>query len=117
MYTVSISENLTVENVFNTEIYVDSDVTTYPITEAEKDMISQSGRMDLWQYKNGKVVESEFAADILKNQFNAQQKQKRQSAYQKESDPLFMKYQRGEATKEEWESKVAEIVARYPYQE
>ena len=49
--------------------------------------------------------------------FNNSQKQNRQMAYIKESDPIFMKYQRGEATKEEWEAKVAEIVARYPYQE
>jgi hypothetical protein len=49
--------------------------------------------------------------------FNITQKQNRQIAYTQESDPIFMKYQRGEATKEEWEAKVAEIVARYPYQE
>lgn len=38
----------------------------------------------------------------------------RQSAYRDESDPLFFKWQRGEATKEEWLDKVAEIKARYP---
>ena len=39
----------------------------------------------------------------------------RSAAYQREADPLFFKYQRGEATKEEWEAKVEEIRARYPY--
>jgi len=39
---------------------------------------------------------------------------KRQSAYQTESDPLFFKYQRGEATEQEWLDKVAEIKARFP---
>lgn len=38
----------------------------------------------------------------------------RSSAYQKESDPLFFKAQRGEATIEEWQAKVAEIKARFP---
>lgn len=38
----------------------------------------------------------------------------RQSAYQKEADPLFFKWQRGEATEQEWLDKVAEIKARYP---
>ena len=40
--------------------------------------------------------------------------QQRQSAYQAESDPLFFKYQRGEATEQDWLDKVAEIKARFP---
>jgi hypothetical protein len=39
----------------------------------------------------------------------------RQAAYASESDPIFFMAQRGEATMEEWEAKVAEIKARYPY--
>jgi hypothetical protein len=39
----------------------------------------------------------------------------RSAAYKIEADPLFFKSQRGEATKEEWEAKVEEIRARYPY--
>ena len=38
----------------------------------------------------------------------------RHSAYVAESDPIFFKYQRDEATKEEWIAKVEEIKARYP---
>ena len=38
----------------------------------------------------------------------------KQYAYQTESDPLFFKWQRGEATEQEWLDKVAEIKARYP---
>lgn len=38
----------------------------------------------------------------------------RKVAYQIESDPLFFKAQRGEATMAEWQAKVAEIKARYP---
>jgi hypothetical protein len=34
--------------------------------------------------------------------------------YTSESDPLFFKWQRGEATQQEWLDKVAEIKARYP---
>ena len=40
--------------------------------------------------------------------------QLRQSAYTAESDPLFFKAQRGEATMEEWQAKVQEIKARFP---
>lgn len=39
--------------------------------------------------------------------------QQRQLAYQVEADPLFFKYQRGEATEQEWLDKVAEIKDRY----
>jgi len=44
-------------------------------------------------------------------------KQSRAAAYAAEADPLFFKSQRGEATTAEWEAKVAEIKARYPYPE
>jgi len=39
----------------------------------------------------------------------------RAAAYASEADPLFFKSQRGEATIEEWQAKVAEIRSRYPY--
>ena len=39
----------------------------------------------------------------------------RAAAYRNEADPLFFMSQRGEATTAEWEAKVAEIKARYPY--
>jgi hypothetical protein len=38
----------------------------------------------------------------------------RKAAYIAESDPLFFKYQRDEATKDEWLAKIEEIKARYP---
>jgi hypothetical protein len=37
----------------------------------------------------------------------------KKTAYQTESDPLFFKWQRGEATEQEWLDKVAEIRARF----
>lgn len=43
----------------------------------------------------------------------AQRDAMRADAYRTESDPLFFKSQRGEATHEEWLTKVAEIKARY----
>lgn len=40
--------------------------------------------------------------------------EKRRQAYINEADPLFFKAQRGEATLEEWQAKIAEIKARFP---
>ena len=39
----------------------------------------------------------------------------RKAAYQAEADPLFFLSQRGEATTAEWQAKIDEIKARYPY--
>ena len=36
----------------------------------------------------------------------------RAAAYREEADPLFFKYQRGEATREEWLDKIEEIKQR-----
>jgi len=44
----------------------------------------------------------------------AQVEAQRAEAYRTESDPLFFKSQRGEATHQEWLDKVAEIKARFP---
>lgn len=41
-------------------------------------------------------------------------KTQRRQAYQTESDPLFFKWQRAEATKEDWLAKVQEIKTRFP---
>ena len=46
-----------------------------------------------------------------------QQEANRQAAYTAEADPLFFKWQAGEATKEEWEAKRQEIRDRFPYPE
>jgi hypothetical protein len=45
---------------------------------------------------------------------NKEAERQRAAAYVAESDPLFFKAQRGEATMEEWQAKVAEIKTRYP---
>lgn len=38
----------------------------------------------------------------------------RLQAYRDESDPLYMKWQRGETTQEAWLDKIEEIKARFP---
>lgn len=117
MYKVSLNSDLSIADVFNTDVYLDDSVETFSITVGEFQLINQSGRHDFWQYKNGAVVESEFKAEILKNDFNNSQKMSRELAYKKEADPLNFMYQRGEATQQQWLDKVEEIKLRYPYQE
>ena len=55
------------------------------------------------------------AVTVAAEQEQAQAERNRSKAYATEADPLFFKAQRGEATMDEWNAKVAEIRARYPY--
>ena len=65
-----------------------------------------------WLYQDG-----EFLPPPPVVPTKEQQEQLRKWAYTAEADPLFFMSQRGEATVEEWQAKVAEIKARYPYPE
>ena len=73
--------------------------------------------VNLHRIKNGRVIEKEkiSAAELPTN--HQEHKSNRQSAYTQEADPLYFKWQAGEATKEEWEAKRAEIRQRFPYPE
>jgi hypothetical protein len=55
------------------------------------------------------------AVIVAQEQALAFAQRNRATAYTTEADPLFFKAQRGEATIEEWQAKVAEIRSRYPY--
>lgn len=70
---------------------------------------------------NGNKIELEqakidsAATIVAQEQAIKNAKDDRLRAYISESDPLFFKFQRGEATKEEWIAKVDEIRQRFPY--
>ena len=50
-------------------------------------------------------------------EYNLIQKELRQDAYTKITDPLFFKYQRGEIEKQEWLDKIEEIKQQYAYKQ
>ena len=71
--------------------------------------------------QNGKWVQTWQVVDLTPQEIAQLQNAKahevelmRADAYRNESDPLFFKSQRGEATVQQWLDKVAEIKARYP---
>lgn len=78
--------------------------------------VSNSGAVD----KNGNFVqidESLIPPEILRLSALEPARiagENRRMAYINEADPLFFKAQRGEATMEEWQDKVAEIKQRFP---
>jgi hypothetical protein len=63
------------------------------------------------------IVTDKTEEEIVKDKedYNKRQQESRSEAYKQESDPLFFKYQRGEAVKQEWIDKVDEIRGRYSY--
>jgi hypothetical protein len=54
------------------------------------------------------------AQELTPQQQNERADRLRAAAYRNESDPLGMKFLRGEVTKEEWQEKIKEIRERYP---
>ena len=76
-------------------------------------MEGQSQDKEIGADKDGKPVLKDRPA-LTKAELTAGAEARRAAAYRDEADPLFFKYQRDEATKEEWLAKIAEIKARFP---
>jgi hypothetical protein len=95
----------------------------YPVIVAEKPQVDYTKTVieetpnlvnGAW-YQDYKVVEATTPEiEQRKAELNAVAEQNRANAYRNESDPLFFKWQRGEALQQEWLDKVAEIKLRYP---
>jgi hypothetical protein len=76
-------------------------------------MEGQSQGKEIGADENGKPILKDPAAPT-KAELIAFAEAQRAAAYRDEADPLFFKYQRDEATKEEWLAKIDEIKARFP---
>lgn len=61
------------------------------------------------------TAEEIAAVEAARKPTKEQQEEARRKAYVVEADPIFFMAQRGEATMEEWQAKVEEIKARFPY--
>lgn len=88
----------------------------YPQVDHTKNVVEEDPNFvnGVW-YQDYTVVDAS-PEEIAQREadMNNEAKQNRINAYRDESDPLFFKWQRGEATEQEWLDKVAEIKARYP---
>jgi hypothetical protein len=86
------------------------DPVTQNLTELTPEKVNEIWSQ-VWQVTG--ATEEEIAERTI--QYNEEQKQNRLYAYEKESDPIFFKWQRGEGTQQEWVDKVEEIKLRFPY--
>lgn len=60
------------------------------------------------------ALESQYSQVLYEIEYKKVEEARR-DAYTKNSDPIFFSYQRGEATKEDWELAVQEIKLANPY--
>ena len=70
---------------------------------------------EAWEYVQVWQVKQCTAEELTENiaEYNAHQETLRIRAYRDEADPLFFKWQRGEATQQEWLDAVASVKAKY----
>lgn len=95
----------------------------YPVIAIEKPQVDYTKNVieETPNYINGQWYQDYHIVDATSEEIaqrianlNKKAEANRAQAYQDEADPLFFKWQRGEATEQEWLDKVAEIKARYP---
>lgn len=76
-------------------------------------MVGQAGGMEITTGPDGRPV-LEKPPGLSPEDIRVAMEKKRALAYQAESDPLYFKWKRGEATEEDWLEKIQEIKDRYP---
>jgi hypothetical protein len=87
---------------------------TEPPLHTETEVVEDAGYLQL---ADGTWVQAWHVRPMTEQELEqlAQEKdEQRRYAYQTEADPLFFKWQRGEATQQEWLDKVSEIKQQYP---
>lgn len=111
----SFPEVITEECAASFEVYPVV-LEAYPQVDITKTVIEETPNFinGVW-YQDYKVINAS-EEEILqrKLELNTIAENNRASAYKEESDPLFFKWQRDEATKQEWLDKIEEIKQRYP---
>ena len=100
------------ENV-NNELL--SEWNVYPVTLISQPTITYKQNVveGTPELNNGEWQQVWIVTDKTNDEVNAINKELRSQSYQIESDPIFFKWQRDEADKQQWLDKVAEIKARY----
>jgi len=112
---VSFPKNIPDETLAEYDVYplkpTPEPAYDYTKNVVEGTPVNQGGQwVQVWNVTNASA--QEVASRI--EEYNLNQKLFRAEAYKNESDPIFFKWQRGEAKQQEWLYKVEEIKNRYP---
>lgn len=85
------------------------------LPNGKKIVASDDGTLSLKEMTRAEqVAAGQLSAQVAYSLDLADCEVNRKAAYTEESDPLFFKAQRGEATEEEWKNKIDEIKIRFP---
>lgn len=91
------------------------DVTAMPIYDQTMQRVEADGPTlidDRW-VESWKIIDlTSEEIEILLNRQKEELADKRRRAYQREADPLFFEWQRGESTQQQWLGKIEEIKNR-----
>ena len=105
----------------NDAVYAEFDVypvkeVTPPAVDHTKNLTEATPVLVSGKWTQVWVVTEAGQAEVTarKAELNAEAEYNRVNAYRNESDPLFFKAQRNEATMEEWIAKLNEIKTRFP---
>lgn len=106
--------------VFDCEVEVPDGTTAIPQYHTFQAPPQKDGHYAVMQggwvlVEGDKPSDPDLDPTVIAARYDAEQKARRAAAYAVESDPIFFKVYRSEATMDEWENKVNEIRARYPY--
>jgi hypothetical protein len=106
---ISFPENISESLLAEFEVYP-VELTSSPTVDH-----TSTVREGLPVFEGGKWKQVWVVEALPASQVNDTVANLRKQAYIEEADPLFFKYQRGDATKEEWLAVVNAIKIRYPY--
>ena len=91
--------------------------TDFPVAPAMSWVDCPEEATTSWKYENGQVLPPDPEPEPTAEELKAQAKASRQQAHRDRSDPIFMQWQRDEATEQEWLDEVAAIRLEFPYPE
>jgi len=79
---------------------------------------------EILQPENTKLIGNEFVYmtedELIKSgkltidEYNDRQESRRKSEYQNTTDPIFFKFQRGEATEKDWKDSIKKVKDKFP---
>ncbi len=114
---ISFPKNPSVETLENFNIF--PVLSTGAVYDSTIQTAIQSGckyNKERKRWETDWIIRDKTSEELVQEELERKTKieQQRSEAYRNESDPIFFKYQRGEATQQEWLDKIAEIKARFP---
>ena len=99
-------------NCLRVDSFISHDRNTQKLVSTEPYIVGNKVLIVKVENKTQEEIDTEINSSEISRIENINRQ--RANAYKNESDPIFFKWQRNEATEEEWLAKVTEIKERFP---